>query len=192
MPKPKTHGPKKFYVHLVSDASGTTLLGISRAVLAQFAGIKPSQKFWPLIRSEQQLKRVLCKISEKPGPVIFTMVREDMRKRLIEHCTELGVPCIPVLEPIIRHFSSYLGLPAAGVPGLQYMLDEAYFKRVAAMDFVMRYDDGRTYDGLKKAEIILVGVSRTSKTPTSIFLARSGLLTANLPLVLDVPVPEKY
>jgi len=189
---PKRKGPKKFYVHLVSDASGTTLLGISRAVLAQFAGIKPSQKFWPLVRSERQLERVLNKISEKPGPVIFTLVCEDMRQRLLSHCETLGIPCIPVIEPIISRFSAYLGIPAAGVPGLQYALDEDYFKRVAAMEFAMHYDDGRTYEGLKKAEVILVGISRTSKTPTSMFLARSGILTANLPIVPGVPIPKEY
>ncbi|MFP4097789.1 MAG: pyruvate, water dikinase regulatory protein [Alphaproteobacteria bacterium] len=188
MPK----GPKKFYLHLVSDASGTTLLGISRAILSQFSGIKPSQKFWPLIRSDRQLERVLRKISEKPGPVIFTLVREDMRIRLMNHCNALEIPCMPVLEPIIQRFSSYLGLPAAGVPGLQYALDDEYFRRVAAMDFAMRNDDGRTYDELKKADVILVGISRTSKTPTSMFLARSGILTANLPLVPGIGVAEKY
>ncbi|MCK5384805.1 MAG: kinase/pyrophosphorylase [Alphaproteobacteria bacterium] len=185
-------GPRKFHIHLVSDASGSTLLGISRAVLAQFAGIEPHQKFWPLVRTDRQLERVISKIIEKPGPVIFTLISDNMRNRLIEVCEDLEVPYIPVLAPIINSLSAYLGLPAAGVPGLQHTMDKEYFKRVEAMEFAIRYDDGRTYEGLKKARVILVGVSRTSKTPTSVYLARSGVRTANMPLVPGIDVPEEY
>ncbi|MBI1302141.1 MAG: pyruvate, phosphate dikinase/phosphoenolpyruvate synthase regulator [Alphaproteobacteria bacterium] len=183
---------KKFYIHLVSDATGTTLLGLARAVLAQFEDIDPNQKFWPLIRTERQLERVIRKISENPGPVIFTFVNEKMRERLQEECDLLGVPCVAVLDPIIHSLSSYLGIHAKGVPGLQHAMDDAYFKRVSAVDFAMRFDDGKNFDGLKKADAILVGVSRTSKTPTSIFLARRGIKAANIPLVPGVDVPEEH
>ena len=183
---------QRFFLHLVSDATGTTLLGLSRAVLAQFEGVDPNQKFWPLVRTERQLERVIRKISENPGPVIFTFVNEKMRTRLQEQCDELGVPCVAVLDPIIHSLSSYLGTHAKGVPGLQHAMDDAYFKRVAAVDFAMRFDDGKCMDGLKKADVILVGVSRTSKTPTSIFLARRGIKAANIPLVPGVDVPEAY
>lgn len=183
---------KKFYIHLVSDATGTTLLGLARAVLAQFEDTDPNQKFWPLIRTERQLERVIRKISENPGPVIFTFVNEKMRARLQEECDLLGVPCVAVLDPIIHSLSSYLGLHAKGVPGLQHAMDDAYFKRVSAVDFAMRFDDGKSFDGLKKADAILVGVSRTSKTPTSIFLARRGIKAANIPLVPGVDVPEEH
>lgn len=185
-------GKKKFYVHLVSDATGTTLLGLSRAVLAQFEGIDPTQKFWPLVRTERQLERVIRRISDNPGPVIFTFVNEHMRERLTDHCEELGVPCVAVLDPIIRSLSSYLGIHAKGVPGLQHTMDDAYFKRVSAVDFAMRFDDGRSLKGTKKADVVLVGVSRTSKTPTSIFLARRGIKAANIPLVPGVDVPDEY
>lgn len=183
---------KKFYVHLVSDATGTTLLGLSRAVLAQFEGIDPTQKFWPLVRTERQLERVIRRISDNPGPVIFTFVNESMRERLSDHCEDLGVPCVAVLDPIIRSLSSYLGIHAKGVPGLQHTMDDAYFKRVSAVDFAMRFDDGRSLEGTKKADVVLVGVSRTSKTPTSIFLARRGIKAANIPLVPGVEVPDEY
>lgn len=182
---------RKFYVHLVSDATGTTLLGISRACLAQFEGIEPSQKFWPLIRSPRQLERVIKRIAQKPGPVIFTLVDKKMRKRLQECCEEMGVPCIPVLDPIIRGLSSYLKMPARGVPGLQHAMDDAYFKRVSAIDFAMRFDDGKTLEGLKEADVVLVGVSRTSKTPTSVYLARRGIKAANIPIVPGVPIPPE-
>jgi len=182
---------RKFYVHLVSDATGTTLLGLSRACLAQFEDVEPSQKFWPLIRSQRQLERVIKRIEQKPGPVIFTLVDKKMRKRLQERCEEMNVPCIPVLDPIIRGLSSYLKMPARGVPGLQHAMDDAYFKRVSAIDFAMRFDDGKTLEGLKEADVVLVGVSRTSKTPTSVYLARRGIKAANIPIVPGVPIPEE-
>ncbi|MEM7618102.1 MAG: pyruvate, water dikinase regulatory protein [Pseudomonadota bacterium] len=179
----------KFHLHLVSDATGTTLLGLARAVLAQFEGVEPVQKFWPLVRTQRQLERVISKIETNPGPVIFTFVDKKMRKRLQERCEELNVPCVPVLDPIIRSLSSYLGQHAKGVPGLQHTMDDAYFRRVSAIDFTMRHDDGKNLKDLSKAEVILVGVSRTSKTPTSVFLARRGIKAANIPLVPGVEVP---
>ncbi len=180
-----------FYIHLVSDATGTTLLGLARACLAQFEGVEPVQKFWPLVRTLKQLERVIARIEVNPGPVIFTFVDTDMRKRLQDHCEKMGVPCIAVLDPIIRGLSSFLGQHAAGVPGLQHAMDDAYFKRVSAIDYAMRHDDGQNYNGLENADVILVGVSRTSKTPTSIYLARRGIRAANIPLVPGVPVPNE-
>lgn len=185
----KKQDAHKFHLHLVSDATGTTLLGLARAVLAQFEGVEPVQKFWPLVRTQRQLERVIAKIEANPGPVIFTFVDKKMRRRLQDRCEELHVPCVPVLDPIIRSLSSYLGQHAKGVPGLQHAMDDAYFRRVSAIDFTMQHDDGKKLKDLNKADIILVGVSRTSKTPTSIFLARRGMKTANIPLVPGVEVP---
>ncbi|MCB1592773.1 MAG: kinase/pyrophosphorylase [Alphaproteobacteria bacterium] len=183
---------RKFTLHLVSDATGTTLLGLSRAVLAQFEDIDPNQKFWPLVRTEKQLEKVIQRIEENPGPVIFTFVNEKMRRRVIDCCEHLGIPCIPVLDPIFHGLSTYLGRLPKGVPGLQHIMDDAYFKRVAAIDFAMRFDDGRNTNGLKNADIILVGVSRTSKTPTSVYLARRGIKAANIPLVPGVETPAEH
>ena len=185
------HNPSKhFHIHLVSDASGTTLLGLARACLAQFEDIEPVQKFWPLVRSERQLERIIMRIKETPGPVIFTLVDRKMRHRLQDFCDDLGIPCVAVLDPIIRSLSSYLGEHAKGVPGLQHAMDDAYYKRIEAIDYAMSHDDGRTLKGLNEADVILVGVSRTSKTPTSVFLARRGIKAANIPLVPNVPIPE--
>ncbi len=184
--------PKKFHLHLVSDATGTTLLGLARACLAQFEGVEPIQKFWPLVRTQKQLEKIILQIQATPGPVIFTLVDEKLRNRLSERCEELGVPCVAVLDPIMRGLSSYLGKHARGVPGLQHAMDDAYFRRVSAVDFAMRFDDGKSMDGLKEADVILVGISRTSKTPTSIFLARRGIKAANIPLVPGVKLPDEY
>lgn len=189
MSKEQDHKP--FHLHLISDATGTTLLGLARACLAQFEGIEPVQKFWPLVRTSKQLERVIARIEANPGPVIFTLVDKQMRRRLRERCEELNIPCIAVLDPIIRGLSSYLGQHARGVPGLQHALDDAYFDRVEAIDYAMRHDDGKNYEGLQNADVILVGVSRTSKTPTSIYLARRGIKTANIPLVPGVNVPDE-
>jgi hypothetical protein len=188
---PPKEESKQFHLHLVSDATGTTLLGLARACLAQFEHIEPVQKFWPLVRSERQLERIIARIKETPGPVIFTLVDPKMRRRLQDFCDELGIPCVAVLDPIIRSLSSYLGEHAVGVPGLQHAMDDAYFKRVEAIDYAMRHDDGKTLKGLSKADVILVGVSRTSKTPTSVFLARRGIKVANIPLVPGIKVPDE-
>ena len=191
MAKLKKDEIHKFHLHLVSDATGMTLLGLARACLAQFEGIEPIQKFWPLVRTSVQLERIVKEIEKNPGPVIFTMVDKKMRKRLQHICEELHVPCIPVLDPIIRSMSSYLGVSAARIPGLQHALDDDYFQRVSAVDFAMRFDDGKNLKGLKDADVILVGVSRTSKTPTSVYLARRGIKSANIPLVPGVDVEEE-
>lgn len=182
---------RHFYIHLVSDATGTTLQGVARACLAQFDHIDPVERFWPLVRTEKQLDRVMEDIADNPGPVLFTMVDVEMRKLLQKRCRDAGVPCMPVLDPIIKGLSAYLGLRAKGVPGRQHALDDAYFRRMDAVDFALHFDDGQSFEGIEEADVILVGVSRTSKTPTCIFLARQGIRAANIPLVPHVPFPEK-
>ncbi len=189
---PKKKEPiRDFYIYLVSDATGSTLQGLARACLAQFDGIVPIERFWPMIRSEAQLDRAIDDIRENPGPVLYTLVDKKLRKKLEKVGQELHIPCMPVLDPLLRTMSSYLGLPRKGIPGLQHALDEAYFKRIDAVDFALQYDDGQDLDGLDDADVILVGVSRTSKTPTCIYLARRGVKAANIPLAPGIPFPEK-
>ncbi len=180
-----------FNMYLVSDATGTTLQGLARATLSQFEAINPVERFWPMIRSEVQLDRAIADIEAKPGPVLFTFVDKKLRRKLQNACAALDVPCMPVLDPILRSMSSYLGLVPQGVPGLQHALDDAYFKRIDAVDYALAFDDGRNLDGLEEADVILVGVSRTSKTPTCVFLARRGIKAGNIPLVPFVEFPEK-
>lgn len=182
---------REFNMYLVSDATGTTLQGLARAALSQFEGVEPRERFWPMIRSEAQLDRAIKDIEQYPGPVLFTFVDKKLRRKLQNACYALDIPCMPVLDPILRTMSSYLGLPPKGIPGLQHALDEAYFKRIDAVDYALSFDDGQNLDGLEEADVILVGVSRTSKTPTCIFLARRGIKAANIPLVPGVPFPEK-
>lgn len=182
---------RAFSIYLISDATGTTLQGLARAALSQFEGIYPTERFWPMIRSTAQLDRAIQDIRENPGPVVYTLVERPLRKKLERVCNDLHVPCMPVMDPILRAMSSYLGLPTQGIPGLQHALDDAYFKRIDAVDFALNYDDGQDVDGLEEADVILVGVSRTSKTPTCIFLARRGIKAANIPLAPGIPFPEK-
>ncbi len=187
---PKEKPLRKFNMYLVSDATGTTLQGLARAALSQFDGIDPIERFWPMIRSEMQLDRAIADIRKNPGPVLFTFVDKKLRRKLQNVCAEMDIPCMPVLDPILRSMSSYLGLPSRGIPGLQHALNDEYFKRIDAVDFALGYDDGQHLDGLEDADVILVGVSRTSKTPTCIFLAKRGIKAANIPLVPHVPFPE--
>ncbi len=187
----KKNDIKHFYLHLVSDATGTTLQGMARACLAQFDNIDPMERFWPLVRTEKQMERVIDDILDHPGPVFFTMVDTVMRQTLQKRCHEIGIPCLPVLDPIMMGLSVYLGLPGKGIPGRQHLLDEAYFRRMDAVDFALHFDDGQSLDGIEEADVILVGVSRTSKTPTCIFLARQGIRAANIPLVPNAPFPER-
>lgn len=183
--------PKNFHIHLVSDATGTSLQSLTRGVLAQFENIDPVEWFWPLVRTEKQLARVVENIKEHPGPVLFTFVDNAQRHRFQDACADLGVPNIPVLDPVIKGLSGYLGIPAKGVPGLQHAMDENYFDRIDAIEFALSFDDGQSLEGIDRADVILVGVSRTSKTPTCMFLARRGIRAANIPFTPDVPFPER-
>jgi [pyruvate, water dikinase]-phosphate phosphotransferase / [pyruvate, water dikinase] kinase len=181
---------KRFQLHLVSDSTGETLEAAVKACLAQFESVEVVKHFWPMIRSERQLDRVLSDIEAKPGMVLYTMVNAGLRDRLEEGCDRLGIPTIAVLHPILKAMSQFFGEAAKGLPGRQHALDAAYFKRIDAMQFTMAHDDGQLTDKLDAADIVLFGVSRTSKTPTSIYLANRGYRTANIPVVPEVPLPD--
>lgn len=181
---------KVFHLHLVSDSTGETLNHVARACVAQFEDMEADQHIWSLIRHERQMDMVLEGISQKPGIVLFTVIHEGPRRKLLEHCRALQIPCIPVLEPVLGALSAYLGETARKEAGRQHMLDTDYYARIEAMEFALACDDGQGLDKLYKADVILLGVSRTSKTPTCLYLANRGIFAANIPLVKDVEPPE--
>ena len=183
---------KEFYIHLVSDATGTTLQGLARACLAQFEGVEPTERFWYLIRTPEQIEMVLDGVADEPGPVLMTLVNPDLRKILRDGGRRMKIPCVPVLDPIMNGLSDYLGMEGLNTPGLQYKMDDAYNQRIDALDYALHHDDGQIMDGLDQADIILVGVSRTSKTPTSIYLANRGFKTGNIPLVPNVKIDDSF
>jgi len=181
-------GRSYFHLHLVSDSTGETLIAASRAASAQYQGVASIEHVYPLVRSTVQLERVIAEIENSPGIVLFTLVDPDLSHRLEVSCIASGSPCLSVLGPILMLFKSYLGQSATPRAGAQHMLNADYFKRIDALNFTMMNDDGQILDNLELADIILMGVSRTSKTPTSIYLANRGFKTANIPLVPHVEI----
>ncbi len=182
---------KSFHVHLVSDSTGETVILVARACLVQFSNIDPQEHHWTMIRSPDQVEGVLEGIADHPGFVIYTLVNEENRKILEEGCRRLQVPCVPVLDPVVAGLGSYLGAKEHGRPGGQHVLDAEYFNRIEAMQFALAHDDGQSTWDIDEADVVLLGVSRTSKTPTSIYLANRGIKTANIPLVPGCPIPEE-
>lgn len=182
---------KSFHLHLVSDSTGETVGLVARACLAQFENIETTEHLWNMIRSEDQAKGVITAIKEHPGFVLYTIVNEDIRNILEEGCRRLQVPCIAILDPIIAELGAHLGAEIHAQPGRQHVMDAEYFARIEAMQFVLSHDDGQSTWDLDVADVVLLGVSRTSKTPTSIYLANRGIKTANIPIVPGVALPEE-
>ena len=180
-----------FHLHLVSDATGETLIAVSRAVTAQFQGVASIEHVYPLVRTRTQLDRAIAEIGAAPGVVLYTLVDKELASELERACAETGSPHLSVLQPIFELFQSYLGAVSTSRPGAQHMLNAEYFKRIDALNFTMMHDDGQISDNLDQADVVLLGVSRTSKTPTSIYLANRGIKTANIPLVPGVPLPPE-
>jgi regulator of PEP synthase PpsR (kinase-PPPase family) len=177
------------HLHLVSDATGETLNSVARACLVQFEGVDPEEHVWSLVRTKGQMDKVLRGIEEHPGPVLFTLVNTGLRDQLMEGCRRQDVPCIAVLDPVIHRLATWFEVAIRGRPGLQHVLDAEYFERMDAMNFALAHDDGQLTEDLNLADVVLVGVSRTSKTPTCIYLANRGIKAANVPVVPGCPVP---
>ncbi|HEY5065493.1 MAG TPA: pyruvate, water dikinase regulatory protein [Xanthobacteraceae bacterium] len=180
-----------FHLHLISDATGETLITVARAAAAQYARVMPVEHMHPLVRTQKQLDRVLGEIEESPGIVLYTLLEEGLVARLEGKCRELGLPCLSILGPVLHLFQAYLGAETTHKVGAQHTLNAEYFRRIDALNYTMLHDDGQQTDDLEEADVILVGVSRTSKTPTSIYLANRGVKTANVPLVPGVPLPAE-
>ncbi len=184
-------GDAPFHIHLVSDSTGETLEAIASAALVQFEGVDINRHFWPLIRTPMQMQNVMADICDQPGLVMYTLVNPDIRRALEDGCEAAQLPMLSILDPVISTLAGFLGREASHRVGRQHMMDSHYFDRIDALHFTMAHDDGQLPGELEAADIILVGVSRTSKTPTSIYLANKGYKTANIPFVPSVPLPDE-
>lgn len=179
----------RIHLHLLSDSTGETLENIAKAALAQFDEVDVVKHFWPMVRSEAHLDRILIDVAANPGLVLFTLVNVAMRQKLEARCRALGLPTVAALDAVTDALSGILGQQAKARPGRQHALDAAYFARVEAIQYTIAHDDGLNHHEWEEADILLAGVSRTSKTPTSIYLANRGYKTANIPLVPESPPP---
>jgi regulator of PEP synthase PpsR (kinase-PPPase family) len=177
----------RLHLHLISDSTGETVTTVARAAVSQFEDVVPVEHVWFFVRTRAQLEKVLSIIGMMPGMVIFTLISPDLRQLLQERCEQMNVPCVPVMDAVMHSLTQMVG--SSGMPkiGKQHEMDAGYFSRIAAMDFAMRHDDGQAPDRLDEADVVLVGVSRTSKTPTCVYLANRGIKAANVPIVPDMP-----
>ncbi len=180
---------RRVQLHLVSDATGETLEAIATAALVQFEGVSAEKHLWPMVRTPRQMREIFAFIKEKPGLILYTLVNEAVRDELVRLADRLGLAHVSVLDPVITALAHHLGRAPKGQPGRQHALNAAYFRRIEALHYTMAHDDGLSQEDLRLADIILIGVSRTSKTPTSIYLANKGYRTANVPFVPGVPMP---
>ncbi len=183
--------PSFFHLHLISDATGETLSAIARAAAAQYSRIRSIEHMHPLVRTKRQLDRVMQEIEQTPGIVLYTIVNPELAEDLETRCQDINVPCVPVMSAIMKVFESYLGTTSTPNVGGQHLLDADYFQRIDALNFTMAHDDGQLPEDLDQADIVIIGISRSSKTPTSIYLANRGFKTVNVPLVPNVPMPAR-
>lgn len=181
----------RLHLHLLSDSTGETLENIAKAALAQYDDVDMQRHFWPMVRSEAHLERILAEISQNPGLVLYTLVNPEIRRTLESRCRAMGLPAVAPLDPVNHALSSLLGQEAKARPGRQHTLDAAYFARVDAIQFTIAHDDGIGAEDWEDSDIVLAGVSRSSKTPTSIYLANRGYKTSNIPIVVESPPPPE-
>ena len=182
---------KQINIHLVSDSTGETIENTVSATISQFPDVNRKEFFWPMTRTENQIKDITESLKKNPGIVIFSIVDDNNRALLENNCKKMNIPYISPLDSLFDTFKKILSLSEAKITGVQHKLDENYFKRIDAFEFAMQHDDGQRISSMDEADIILVGVSRTSKTPTSIYLANKGLKVANIPLVANTRLPEE-
>jgi len=180
-----------FHLHMVSDSTGETLMTVARAAGAQYEDVQAIEHVYPLVRSTRQLDHVLDEIEHAPGIILYTLVDPELAERLEQAARAHGVPCVNILSPVFAVFQSYLNVRLTGRIGGQHALDADYFHRIEALNFTMLHDDGQIPENLDEADVVLLGVSRTSKTPTCIYLANRGIKAANIPIVPDIPLPRQ-
>ncbi|WPY00854.1 Putative phosphoenolpyruvate synthase regulatory protein-like kinase/phosphatase [Candidatus Trichorickettsia mobilis] len=182
---------KKVIIHLISESSGQTVKYAAKSAISQFSDIKAKEYNWPLVRNKELLNEVLRKIQQKPGIVLYTISNPELRDILKKFCYKLRIPCISIVGKIVKEISTLLGIGAEDISMQnRTKLDASYFDKVNAIDYTLRHDDGQNIIGLNEADIILIGPSRTSKTPTAVYLAYNGFKTANVPYIYNSPFPE--
>ena len=154
--------PGRFHLHLVSDATGETLNSITRASLVQFEDADPIEHSWTLIRTTGQMQKVLQGIQQNRGLVLYTIVDDKLRSLLVSSCRDLGVTVVPVLDPVMTALAGHFGKIARGLSGRQHLMDQEYFNRIEAMDYALSHDDGQSARNYEEADVVLIGVSRSS------------------------------
>ncbi len=178
-------------IYLVSDSTGETIERIFTALKSQFSNVKYEIYQYAFTRTKNQISEIIKNIkNEKKVIILYTLVDQSLIKYLNENASKKKIPCFGVLEGLIKNFSEILDQESLSIPSRQHKLNEEYYDRVEAIQFTMRHDDGKDLRDIKESDIILLGVSRTSKTPTSIYLANRGYKTSNIPLVNDDSIPE--
>lgn len=180
---------RHFHMHLVSDSTGETLQTAARAAMASYTDHSPIAHIHALIRTPRQLARAVADIELQPGIVFFTLLDPEIRKQLESDCDRLGIPAVSILDPMIQSLGAFLNSKSKPQVGGQYVLNADYFRRMDALTYTLAHDDGLNAGDLAGADIVLLGISRSSKTPTSIYLALRGLKVANIPVVKSMPLP---
>lgn len=185
----KTTAKQYFHMHMVSDATGETLNTVARAATAYYAGYQPIEHIYTLVRTSRQLDRMIGEVEKQPGIVLYTIADARLKAEIEQRCEALSIPCISILDPVIASLATYLNAKSKPHVGGQHVLNAEYFQRIDALNYTMAHDDGQITQDLESADVVLLGVSRSSKTPTSIYLANRGIKTANIPLVPGIPTP---
>jgi regulator of PEP synthase PpsR (kinase-PPPase family) len=185
-----TEKPKTFHIHMISDSTGETVNSVMRSVMSQFDDVEVEEHTWSLVRTKGHLERVIEAITAEPGPVLFTIIDAELQSMLMTFCRKNRLPCIPILHRATKELQLFFGVKAKAKVGSQYELDEEYFEKMDAIHYTLAHDDGQETETLEEADIVLVGPSRTSKTPTCVYLSNRGISAANVPIVKGVPLPE--
>ena len=182
---------EKYNVYLVSDSTGETLDRIFLSLKSQFANFEYEKKEFAFVRTEQQIDKIIKECNHiENSLILYTIVETKLAKYISLNSQENNIPCFGILGNLILSFSKLLNQKATHKPSAQHVLDDEYYKRIEAIQFTMAHDDGKKVDDINNADVILLGVSRTSKTPTSIYLANRGYKTVNIPLVLQQKIPS--
>lgn len=179
-------------IHLISDSTGETIAKIGEAALALFPGDMANTRLHVFVRSENDAEQALAAIADDPGPVLVTMADRALSRSILKRCSDMGVPALTAIDPVVKMLETHFQQPASDRAGGQYKVDDLYFRRVDAIDYAISHDDGAAGDRLSRADVILTGVSRTSKTPTCIYLAVRGIKAANLPLIPGIEPPKGF